>query len=205
MLGYAVTAALKNSAHKDLRSLLRERVMRPLGVPDAQWSVGYGQTCNVDGLPLIAAWGGGSYTPRATARVGRLMLRKGNWEGQQLIASTAVEQTTTDSGTQGNGAVGWWSNNEASSESLPRDAFWGAGAGHQVLLVVPSLRLIAVRNGESLSSTTNFDTALREYFFDPLMKSVDRSSVRTAGLAPGPPSPVIKGIIWSPKEVLPSG
>ena len=28
MLGYAVTAALKNSAHKDLRGLLRERVMR---------------------------------------------------------------------------------------------------------------------------------------------------------------------------------
>ena len=101
MLGYALTTALKES--KDLRSLLRARVMRPIGVPDAQWSVGYEQTFNVDGLPLIATWGGGSFTPRATARVGRLMLRKGNWEGQQLIASAAVEQTTMDAGTPANG------------------------------------------------------------------------------------------------------
>src|SRR3989475_2256684 len=105
ILGYAVTAALKNSPHKDLRSLLRERVMRPIGVPDAQWSVGYEQTFNVDGLPLIATWGGGSFTPRAAARVGRLMLRRGNWEGQQLIASSAVEQTTTDTRTPGNSAI----------------------------------------------------------------------------------------------------
>src|SRR5436190_2728764 len=33
MLSYATTAALKG----DLRNLLRERVMRPIGVPDAEW------------------------------------------------------------------------------------------------------------------------------------------------------------------------
>src|SRR5881397_3785989 len=46
MLGYAVTAALKGGPQKDLRSFLRERVMRPIGVPDAHWSVGYEQTFN---------------------------------------------------------------------------------------------------------------------------------------------------------------
>jgi len=202
MLGHAITAALKNSAHRDLRGLLRERVLRPIGVPDAQWSVGYEQTFNVDGFPLVATWGGGSFTPRATARVGRLMLRKGNWEGAQLIAKSAVEQITADAGTPGNGAIGWWSNNDASSERLPKDAFWGAGAGHQVLLVVPSLRLIAVRNGESLSSATNFDAALRKYFFHPLMKAVNHSAAANAGSAPYPPSPMIKGITWSPKETI---
>src|SRR3989441_5575260 len=202
MLGYAVAAALKNSPHKDLRSLLRERVMRPIGVPDAQWSVGYEQTFNVDGLPLIATWGGGSFTPRATARVGRLMLRKGNWEGHQLIASSAVQQTTRDAGTPANGAVGWWSNNDGTVESLPKDAFWAAGAGHQVLLVVPSLRLIAVRNGESLNSSTNFDAALREYFFHPLMKAVNDSAAAATGSAPYPPSPLIKGLTWSSKETI---
>src|SRR5262249_10121656 len=43
MLGYVVTAALKETPHKDIRSLLRERIMRPIGVADAEWSVGYGQ------------------------------------------------------------------------------------------------------------------------------------------------------------------
>jgi hypothetical protein len=35
---------------------------------------------------------------------------------------------------------------------LPRDAVWGAGAGDQHLIVVPSLKLIAVRNGAALGA-----------------------------------------------------
>ena len=57
VMGYAVTAALKESPQKDIRTLLRERVMRPIGVADAEWSVGYGTTYVVDGLPLVPAWG----------------------------------------------------------------------------------------------------------------------------------------------------
>lgn len=34
---------------------------------------------------------------------------------------------------------------------FPRDAFWGSGAGHQVLLAVPRLKVIAVRNGQNLA------------------------------------------------------
>jgi hypothetical protein len=54
--------------------------MRPLGVPDAEWSCGYNKTFPVDGLPLVGSWGGGSYSARATARIGRLMLRLGGLE-----------------------------------------------------------------------------------------------------------------------------
>ena len=42
MLGYCITAGLRGTAEADLRSLLKHRVMRPLSVPDAEWSVGYG-------------------------------------------------------------------------------------------------------------------------------------------------------------------
>ena len=58
VMGYAVAAALKDSPQKDMRTLLRERVMRPIGVADTEWSVGYGTTYVVDGLPLVPAWGG---------------------------------------------------------------------------------------------------------------------------------------------------
>ena len=57
---YCVTAAIKGSTHRDIRSLLRERVMRQVGVPDAEWSIGYGQTFTVHGLPLVASCGGGT-------------------------------------------------------------------------------------------------------------------------------------------------
>jgi len=59
MLTYCVTALLRDAPIKDVRTLLRERIMRPTGVPDEQWSVGYGQTFAVDGLPLVGSWGGG--------------------------------------------------------------------------------------------------------------------------------------------------
>jgi CubicO group peptidase (beta-lactamase class C family) len=86
ILVYALTAALKDAPQNDIRALLRERVMRPIGVPDAEWAIGYNQTFTVDDLPLVAAWGGGNYTARAVARIGRLMLRQGNWNGEQLLS-----------------------------------------------------------------------------------------------------------------------
>lgn len=176
MLTYCVTAALRDIPPKDIRTLLRDRVMRPIGVPGAEWSVGYGKTYTVEGLPLVASWGGGGYTARAAARVGRLMLRHGNWEGRQLIGPEAVKLVTSDAGTPGNVGMGWWSNNDGSYPELPKDAFWGSGAGHQILLVVPSLNLIGVRNGEVLdrvgAEPDAYHRPFRQYLFAPLMAAV---------------------------------
>ncbi|MHC4519892.1 MAG: serine hydrolase domain-containing protein, partial [Planctomycetota bacterium] len=99
MLSYAVTASLKASEFNDIRTLLRDRIMRPIGVADKDWSIGYGKTFEVDGLRLVANWGGGSYTARAVARVGRLMLHKGNWQGEQLIEPRWVEAVVGPAGT----------------------------------------------------------------------------------------------------------
>ena len=73
--------------------------MRRIGVSDEDWTIGYGATYTVDGLPLVAAWGGGSYTARAVARIGRLMLRQGDWDGTAILSKDAVRQVTTDAGT----------------------------------------------------------------------------------------------------------
>ena len=68
--------------------------MAPLGISDGEWSVGYGATVEVDGLPLVANWGGGAYSPNAVAHIGRLMLRKGDWQGQQLLSEAVVKAAT---------------------------------------------------------------------------------------------------------------
>jgi len=183
MLTYAVTASLRDSPHKDIRTLLRERVMRPIGVPDDEYSIGYGQTFVVDGLPLAGSWGGGAYTARAVARIGRLMLREGDWDGRQLISPDAVQQVTRDAGTPGNCGIGWWNNNDGAYAKLPRDAFWGSGAGHQIVLVVPSLNLIAVRNGELLapaaSEPSQYHEPVRRFLFDPLVDAVTTTTENT--------------------------
>jgi len=150
LLTYAVTAAIKDGPQRDVRMLLRERVMRPIGVPDREWSCGYGKTFNVDGLPLVCSWGGGNYSALAAASIGRLMLHEGDWDGRQILSLQAVRQTTCSAGMRGDCGMGWWTNAAGRYAGLPRDAYWGAGAGDQLLLVVPSLNLIMVRNGQTI-------------------------------------------------------
>jgi CubicO group peptidase (beta-lactamase class C family) len=170
MLGYATTAALRDAPQKDLRTLLRDRILRPIGVPDEEWSVGYGQTIVVDGLAHVPAWGGGNFTGRAYARVARLMLREGNWEGRQLIQREAVRATTADAGTPGSGGIGWWSNADGSSASLPRDAYLARGAQHQLVVVIPSLKMIVVRNGGTSLGTD--PDAVERGLYAPLMAAM---------------------------------
>ena len=177
MLGYCVTSGLRDTKDTDLRSLLKRRIMEPLGVPDNEWSVGYGATANVDGLPLVANWGGGAYSPNAVARVGRLMLHKGNWNGRQLISSSVLKAATMHSGLPGHSGLGWWVNSPWQGNKLwasaPEDAFGGAGAGQQLLLVVPSLDLIVVRSGGQLDTDLSFWDGVEKHVVAPVMGALE--------------------------------
>jgi len=57
MLGYCVTAGLLGAKDTDPRSLPKHRIMEPLGVPNGEWSVGYGTAANVEDSTLVATWG----------------------------------------------------------------------------------------------------------------------------------------------------
>jgi CubicO group peptidase (beta-lactamase class C family) len=151
MLTYCVTAAIQGGEDKDIRALLKRRLMQPIGVPDPEWSCGYNKTFSVEGLPLVGSWGGGNYSARASASIGRLMLREGDWDGQRLLSPESVRLTTGTAGLPGACGMGWWTNASGRYPKLPKDAYWGAGAGDQLLLVVPSLNLIMVRNGQTLT------------------------------------------------------
>jgi CubicO group peptidase (beta-lactamase class C family) len=197
ILTYCVTAAIKDAECRDVRSLLKERVLRPVGVADAQWSAGYGQTFTVNDLPLVGSWGGGSFTPRALACIGRLVLREGDWDGRRVLSRDAVRQVTQDAGLPGHCGMGWWTNNGRRYDWLPRDAVWGAGAGDQVLLVVPSLQMIMVRNGDALLTPGELKKLnakdVFEQFHDPRAAILFRPLVeavtdRPADAAPYPPS-----------------
>jgi CubicO group peptidase (beta-lactamase class C family) len=196
MLGYALTAALRKAPEKDLRTLLRERVMRPIGVADEDWSVGYGQTFAVDGLPVVAPWGGGGFTARAAARVGRLVLRRGYWEGRTVLPPETVRLTTEDAGLPGGNGIGWWTNARSDFPELPRDAVYALGAEHQILLIVPSLGLVCVRNGGALAPREpreGYERARGKNLFTPLMEAViDVDPAERK--APYPPSEIISGV-----------
>jgi len=209
MLCYAVTAVLKDTPPKDIRTLLRDRVLRPIGLADEDWSIGYGKTFLVDGLPLVAGWGGGSYTARAVARIGRLVLREGDWDGKQVLGKEAARQITGDAGLPGHCGMGFWTNADGRYPKLPRDTYYGAGAGDQLLIVVPSLNLIVVRNGETLAPEPKnpkdvfeaFQDARVKVLFEPIIDAIT-DQPKPSGAAPYPPSKAIVGITWAPKAAI---
>ena len=210
MLNYAVTAAIRNSETKDIRSYLDKRVYSPIGIKPSEVSVGYNRTDTIDGLPLVPGWGGGSFTANAVARIGRLMLHKGKWQGRQLIDSTIVEEALRFEPTNNlefesdrpkgdnpflETSLGWYSNHTGIWKYLPRDAFAGAGAQNQVLLVVPSLDLIVVRFGDQLYGTSKGDSArqgMELFLFNPVMEAIVE--------APYPPSDLISSVDFAPAE-----
>jgi CubicO group peptidase (beta-lactamase class C family) len=204
MLAYAVTASLKDAPEKDLRTLLRDRVLRPIGVPDREWSVGYGKTFHAGGLDLVADWGGAAFSPRATARLGRLTLRKGDWDGQRLLDPKAIDTIlnyhsaatlTNWSGPDSPRPVlGWYTNADRAWPTAPPDAFCGLGAGHQFLLVIPSLDLILVRNGTQIGQRGASWANTKREIVDPLMA--------TLADPPHPPSDVIKRVRFDPPETI---
>jgi CubicO group peptidase (beta-lactamase class C family) len=209
MMTYCVTAAIKDTEHQDIRTLLKARVMKPIGVRDEEWSAGYGKTFTVNDLPLVGSWGGASFTPRATARIGRLFLREGDWDGQRILSKEAARAITGDAGLPGHCGMGFWTNADGRYPKLPKDTYYGAGAGDQLLIVVPSLNLIVVRNGETLAPEPKNPKDVFEAFhdqrvkvlFEPLLDAItDRP--KQSHSAPYPPSKVISRIDWAPKESI---
>ena len=83
--------------------------------------------------------------------------------------------------------------------SLPRDAFAGAGAGNQILLVVPCRDLIVVRNGATIGDPAQgegFWGGVAKHLFEPLMDAFVDRLPGDADAAPYPPSPVIQDVVW---------
>jgi CubicO group peptidase (beta-lactamase class C family) len=186
-LAYAATRSIQGLEADNIEDYLRERIMRPLEIPDTSWSISYGKPHSVDDMSLYAFGSGAMYTARASARIGELMLDKGVWKGKNLIDPELIDQilaintNTPDIVSENHG---WTLNINHRWPSLPADAFAGLGGGHQITLVVPSLDLVVVRYGKSFHGDDNiyqgdiYTTALDEKFFRPLIDCIIGPSSR---------------------------
>ncbi|MFB3827929.1 MAG: serine hydrolase [Bryobacteraceae bacterium] len=203
-LAYAVTASLRGARESDIQALLRRRICEPIGIPEADWRIGYGECYSLDGLRVFANWGGANFTPRAVARIGQLMLQKGNWKGRQIVPREWVEKVTSyagmplpdrkrDAAVPGSGLC-WYTNFDGAWAKVPRDAFAGAGAGQQALFVAPSLNLVVVRNGNNLNPPGE------SKFWGDLIRYVLQPAV--AAIRPYPQSPVIREVVFAPPETI---
>jgi CubicO group peptidase (beta-lactamase class C family) len=123
----------------ELEPYLRERIARPLGW--GPFTFGYKNSREVTHTP-----GGGGIAVRATdmARFGYLLLRKGRWEGREIVPAEYVHHCGRASPYNPHApySLQFDVNTDGHVAGYPRDAFWKSGSGAHMLYVVPSLDLV---------------------------------------------------------------
>lgn len=123
-------------------AFLRRELFAPIGMTTAE------PKCDASGT-----WIGSSYcdaTPRDFARFGLLYMRDGVWDGNRILprgwvdyARTPAPSQPTDQIDRGYGAHWWLLNDD------DHGAFFASGYVGQMIMVVPGLDLIIVRNGNT--------------------------------------------------------
>lgn len=196
MLGYCLAAAWAKAGLPDLKAQLANRVFKPLGVPDKEWSISYGKSYETDGLTVHAPWGGGGFSADATARVALLLLHQGEWHGQRLISAEAIRLATADADLPGTpdgrrSGLGFWLNSDRSMVNVPNDAVMGSGAGNQTFVAIPSLDLVLVRNGSTIDPDGHW-SGVERVLLNPLMDAITDPGLHT--------SPALRNVRWAPFE-----
>jgi CubicO group peptidase (beta-lactamase class C family) len=159
---------LARATGKTLADYTKEKLLLPLGMKHTRWVV---RKTEAAGHPLYL-----ECSCRDLARFGLLVLRRGEWNGEQIVSKTFIAQATSRSQDL-NEAYGflWWLNSGRSFlhtsgrrkkrkgalfPDCPRDTVAALGAGDKKLYVVPSLDLVVVRLGDPARTTRKSPVAM---------------------------------------------
>ena len=76
----------------------------------------------------------------------------------------------------------WWNNADGALPKVPRDAFWSWGLGDSLIVVIPSLDIVASRAGSAWSGNRSPDYyAVLKPFIEPIALSVSASQIPVVG------------------------
>ena len=154
LLGLVLERALKT---KTITAYLEEKIWIPLGMEyEASWSIDRKKNGLEKTFCCVNA------RARDFAKIGRLYLNKGNWNGQQIISKEWVEQSTkydTVNNSAGNYQYQWWIPNK-------KGDFMAVGILGQYVFVSPEENLVIVRMGK------NYGDIRWQDFFDRIKKSI---------------------------------
>lgn len=137
---------------KPLPVVLKESIMDPIGASSTWRWWGYENSwITIDGLQMQSVaggghWGGGLWiSARDHARFGLLHLRRGRWNGRQLLSEKWIDTATAPNGANPNYGFMWWLNtNRKQLPSAPERSFWAAGGGGNFVWIDRDLDLVVV-------------------------------------------------------------
>ena len=184
---YVLSALITKKTGRSALEFARKELFEPLGIAGARWG-------NTDAQGVTDGEAGLYLPPRGMAKIGYLYLHDGVWNGKQIIPSSWVARAKEGKITASFGlhyANLWW--------SLPeKGAYMALGRHSQIILVLPSLDIVAVMTGilrddehyplarfiDDISGAVKSDKPLRK---DPIAQSLLAASIRAA--ATDRPSP----------------
>ena len=149
----ALALAATNVWRKSLPEVLREQVMQPIGASNTWAWTGYKNAWIVmDGKMIQLVSGGGHFggglfiNAYDMARFGLLTLRKGNWNGKQIISEEWIKKSTTPTGANiGYGFMNYFLNTDRTMyPSAPASAYAHIGNGTNAIYVDPEHDIVAV-------------------------------------------------------------
>jgi len=223
---------------RDLRDVLFERVFAPVGISpdDLTWRTNAYRPAKIDGITRREFGSGISANVDAMARIGYLYLRRGRWRDKRLLPEAFIDACRTvpdrvrglpvvkpeDYGrASSHYGLLWWNNADGTLAGVPRDAYWSWGLHDSLIVVIPSLDVVAARAGKSWKRTKGADHyAVLAPFLgriaasvqaDPVPRAscppvrrahVESASTATAPQSPYPASPVIRRIRWAPASTI---
>jgi CubicO group peptidase (beta-lactamase class C family) len=188
---------------EDLAGVLKRRVLDPIGVDPAGWSWRENRyrPRTIRGAASREFASGITITHRALARIGYLYLRQGRWKDQAILAPEFIRTATRPTDLPAPYpyyGFSWGSNARGTLAEVPRDIFWALGLGDSILVVCPSLDIVAVRLG------TGSNQSQLPPMTDEWEKKVGGlfALVAKAAVDPYPHSPVIAGLSWAPAATI---
>ena len=158
---HIISAVLQHQTGKTTKDWAKEVLFSKLDMKNYDWVV------YKDGITMGAF--GIMITPREMARIGHLVLNKGNWNGQQIVNSVWIEEMTTtkvpkEKVNHYDTSFGymWWID-----ESRGIVFMWGHGGQH--VFIKPSKNLVIVTTADKTDDYGNFGFTL-----DKALDIIDR-------------------------------
>ncbi|HJT24409.1 MAG TPA: serine hydrolase [bacterium] len=135
---------LEKQSRMTLPVFAQKYLFGPLGIAAPSWWEG------PKGIHVPAF--GISLSPRDMAKLGYLVLKKGNWQGRQVVPEKWIAQSTsplvpnTKTGKEADYGYLWWERNVTwKGKKLRSFDAWGVGGQH--LFIVPDLGVVCVLTG----------------------------------------------------------
>jgi CubicO group peptidase (beta-lactamase class C family) len=164
-----IAAVLRKAAGKPFEDFARELLFGPLGITDVEWPK-YANGNAIAGGTL-------RLRPRDLAKIGQLVLQRGDWRGTQVVSASWIDAATTPQinglGTDFYGYFFWLGRSLIDR----REIRWAAavGLGGQRVFIVPELDLVLVVNAGLYQSPTQGLVPIKA-LNDYVLKAASRQS-----------------------------